>query len=147
MNRIAIPSSANVWRIAAVCLLGAMVGLLALNPADAGPRKTKVMQTTKVVVENDFLPGGAGNDVETVAECPAGWQVTGGGIDFDDEDPGEEVAVVWNGPLIQDQNLVARSDGRNPAGNAWRVRVENNSGVGFDYAVGAICAKRVKVIN
>ena len=88
MNRIAMPSSVNFWRIAAIGLLGALVAMMALNPADAGPRKTKVMQTTKVIVADDFLPGGAGIDVETVAECPAGWQVTGGGVDFDDEDPG-----------------------------------------------------------
>lgn len=133
--------------IAAVCMLGALLGLLALNPAEAGPKKTKVMKTTKVVVANGLVAGGAGNDDETVAECPSGWQVTGGGYDFDDTDPGDEVDVVWNGPLVDGDNLIAADVGRNPAGTAWRVRVENNSGVGFDYAVGAICAKRVKVVN
>lgn len=145
MNRIAVPSGTNVWRIAAVCMLGALLGMLALNPADAGQRKTKVLKPTKVIVAEGSVAGGAGQDAVTVAACPAGWQVTGGGVDFVSGDP--DVTVPYNGPLVDNDNLVAADPGRNPAGTAWRVRVENNSGSGYTYSVGAICSKPVKVLK
>ena len=145
MNRIAMSSSVNFWRIAAVGLLGALVAMMVLNPADAGPRKTKVLKPTKVIVAEGEVAGGAGQDDVTIAECPTGWQVTGGGVDFQSSDP--DVTVPWNGPLVRGDNLVAANAGRNPAGTAWRVRVENNGVSGYTYSVGAICTKPVKVIN
>ena len=145
MNRIATPSAASLWRAAAIGALGVLIAMLAFNPADAGPSKTKVLKPTKVFVAEGEVAGGAGSDETTVARCPKGWQVTGGGIDFGSGDP--DVTVPYNGPLVQNDNLVAASVGQNPGARAWRVRVENNGGSSWTYAVGAICTKPVKVIN
>jgi hypothetical protein len=145
MNETATRSSASLWRIAAVGLLGALIGIMVLKPADAGQPKTKVLKPTKVIVAEGSVAGGAGNDDVTTATCPAGWQVTGGGVDFVSSDP--DVTIPYNGPLVRGDNLVAADAGTNPAAKAWRVRVENNSGSGWDYSVGAICSKPVKVLR
>ena len=71
--------------------------------------------------------------------------MTGGGVDFISGDP--DVTVPYNGPLVRNDNLVAANPGSNPAARSWRVRVENNSGSGYDYSVGAICSKPVRVLK
>ena len=144
MTRVAY-SSTTLWRAAAIGLLGVLVAFVALNPADAGPRKTRVLKPTKTIIAEGSVASGAGQDDVTIAECPPGWQVTGGGVDFQSTDP--DVTIPYNGPLVDDDNLVAASAGRNPAGTAWRVRVENNNTGGYTYSVGAICTKPVRVIN
>ena len=146
MNRIAMPSSVNVWRIAAICLLGALVAMMALNPADAGPRKTKVLKPTKTIIVEGQIPSGDEQTLELVAECPNGWQVTGGGYDFQTSDA-EALLVLQEGPLVDNDNLIAAGAGRRPAGDAYRVLFENTTTGANDVAVGAICTKPVKVIN
>jgi hypothetical protein len=138
-------ASVRLWRLLAIGLLGGIIGIIALTPADAGQKRTKVLKPTKVFVEEGTVAGGAGQDATTTATCPQGWQVTGGGVDFISGDP--DVTVPYNGPLVRNDNLVAANPGSNPAARSWRVRVENNSGSGYDYSVGAICSKPVRVLK
>ena len=145
MNRIATPSAANLWRVVAIGALGALIAMIALSPADAGQTKTKVLKPTKVVIAEGEVGSGNGADDDTVARCPTGWLATGGGVDFGEDDP--DVTVPYNGPLVQNDNLVAASPGLNPPAKAWRVHVENNDTGSYTYSVGVICSKPVKVIN
>ena len=134
-------SAASVWRAAAIGLLGLAIGLTVMTGADAGPGDVKALSKTKVVVVDDSVASGSGEDSTTIATCPKGYLATGGGIDFQSTDPA--VTTPYNGPLVQNDNLVAAGDGTYKGGRKWRVRVENDSGNAFTYSVGVVCSKLV----
>jgi hypothetical protein len=136
----------HAWRIAAIGALAALIAVIVLGPAEAGPKKTKVLKPTKTIIVEDQIPSGDEQVLDVIAECPNGWQVTGGGYDFQSSDP-ESVIVLQEGPLVRGDNLIAEGAGRAPAGDAYRVKFENTNTGAFDVAVGAICTKPVKVIN
>ena len=141
MSELTRPSAASIWRAAAIGLLGLAIGLTVMSGADAGSGTVKALSKTKVVVEDDSVAGGVGQDTTTVVTCPKKYQVTGGGIDFQSADP--SVTVPFNGPLVDNDNLVAAGEGTYKGGRKWRVSVENDSGSGYTYSVGAICSKLV----
>ncbi|HEX6207388.1 MAG TPA: hypothetical protein VF058_03425 [Actinomycetota bacterium] len=97
----------------------------------------RYLRKTKVVVVEDSIT--ATSNKQTDALCPGGWQALGGGINFQSTDPAAE--VTWNEPLIDGDNLNAAGEGTHPAADGWRVRVDNDSGVTYTYAVGVICAR------
>jgi hypothetical protein len=134
-------SAASIWRAAAIGLLGLAIGLTVMTGANAGSGDVKVLSKTKVAVSDGSVPGGAGQDSTTIAKCPKGYLATGGGIDFQSTDPA--VTVPYNGPLVENDNLVAAGAGTFKGGRKWRVRVENDSAGSYTYSVGAVCSKLV----
>lgn len=129
-------------RGSAAGILAAVVAMGLMSSADAGS-KTKVLGPTKTVVEDDTVGSGSGTDQTTIATCPKGFKATGGGIDFVSSDP--SVSVPYNGPLVKNDNLVAAGEGTFGGGRKWRVRVENEGVGSYDYSVGVVCAKIVKI--
>ena len=145
MSSISLPGGLSIWRAFAICLLGVLIGLAALGPADAGQKRAKVLKPTKTIVAEGEVANAVGADEVVIAKCPKGWQVTGGGYDFQSGDP--EVHIAYNGPLVRGDNLVAADPGMNPAAKAWRVRVENDANVTWTFSVAAICSKPIKVLK
>jgi hypothetical protein len=141
MSELEAPSAASIWRTAAIGLLGLAIGLTVRTRADAGSGTVMALSKTKVVVRDGSVAGGVGQDSTTIAKCPKGYLATGGGVDFQSSDPG--VTVPYNGPLVDNDNLVAAGAGTFKGGRKWRVRVENDSVSSYTYSVGAVCSKLV----
>lgn len=82
----------------------------------------------------------ANSSKTTTIDCPSGWQAIGGGVDFNQASA--NVDVVANGPIIDNDNMVAASAGKNPAGTGWKVSLVNEeAAISYTYVVGVICAK------
>jgi hypothetical protein len=58
-------------------------------------------------------------------DCPVGWQALGGGADFQTQST-TAIDIVFDGPLVAGDKLIAASEGNNPASTGWKVRVQNN---------------------
>ena len=99
---------------------------------------TRYLQNTKVFV-SDEVSLGALADVTATLLCPAGRQAIGGGVDFEDADA--DVQVISSAPLVSGANLFAAAEGRNPAGQGWRVTMHNNGILAVSGVVGVICSK------
>jgi len=83
---------------------------------------------------------GAGANATADSDCPSGWQAIGGGVDFV-SGASAQVSVLSNAPKVNGDNIVAASDGRNPAADGWRVKMHNNNLSGsYTGAVAVICA-------
>ena len=97
-------------------------------------QNTKVYATDRVIIS----PGNA----QTITKnCPSGWQALGGGVDPVSQSV-NVLTVVYSGPMVDGDNLVAADPGQNPAATGWKVRVHNGDGASsYEVVVGVICAK------
>ena len=99
----------------------------------------RYLQDTKVYA-TDWVTIGSSSGQTIVRNCPKGWQALGGGIDAVSQST-NDLDVVYSGPMVDGDNLVAAAPGKNPPGTGWKVRVVNNSGsVSYDVVVGVICS-------
>lgn len=141
------------WRAALLILAGTVIGALLISPASGHvstpghlwkthirPKAdTRYLQNSKVWVSASQTVN-ASSTKTADANCPAGWQAVGGGIDFN-SGASADVRVVVSAPIIEGDNMVAASTGRNPAATGWRVQVANDVGVSYTFVVGVICTK------
>jgi hypothetical protein len=148
-----MPKTVRTRSAAALLVLGAIVIVgLWLQPATAHigtvshlwtqhirPKAdARYLENTKVYVTSFSI--GAGANVTADSDCPEGWQAIGGGVDFV-SGASAQVSVLSNAPKVNGDNIVAASDGRNPAADGWRVKMHNNNGAAsFTGAVAAICS-------
>lgn len=99
----------------------------------------RYLQNTKVYA-TDWVTIGPGSGETIVRNCPQDWQAMGGGIDAVSQET-SSLYVVYTGPMVAGDNLVAADPGKNPPATGWKVRVRNTSGsVSYDVVVGVICA-------
>lgn len=132
--------------LATMLLVGVMVGLMLTGTAFAASYLTKskgqklFLENTKTYVDTTFTVPAASSLTGQV-DCPAGWQATGGGIQpLNTDSP--DLTVRWSAPVVASDNLVAASDGKNPASTGWAARLANSNGVSaYTFAVGVICSK------
>lgn len=91
---------------------------------DTGPPGPPGITDPLLVTNIVSIPGGT--FTSAVAQCPAGWQVTGGGFDVLDS--------VWNlATVVQDRPL-GQEDG-------WLVRVRSGAQNAFNVEVWAMCVR------
>jgi hypothetical protein len=99
----------------------------------------RYLQNTKTYITSFSI--GPGANIQADSDCPGGWQAIGGGVDFV-SGASAQVSVLSNAPKVNGDNIVAASDGRNPAPDGWRVKMHNNNGAGsYTGAVAAICSQ------
>jgi hypothetical protein len=72
------------------------------------------------------------------ADCPAGYQAVGGGVDPDSVLT--EVVTMSNPIVNGNARMGLNPDGQNPAATGWAAAVLNNGGGTQSFKVGAICA-------
>lgn len=83
---------------------------------------------------------GTNASATATVDCPAGWQALGGGVDFQSQST-TSIDVLFDGPLVAGDNLIAASEGKNAASTGWKVRVQNNDLVAsYTFVVGVICS-------
>jgi hypothetical protein len=98
----------------------------------------RYLQNTRVYVSSQFTLGALAD--ATVTElCPDGWQALGGGVDFDTANA--NVQVISSAPVVNGTNLFAADEGKDPAGEGWRVTLHNNGVLTVTGAVAAICSR------
>jgi hypothetical protein len=97
----------------------------------------RYLQNTRVYVSPQFTLGAAG-DLSVTRLCPPGWQAIGGGVDF--ESANAVVQVISEAPVVNGANLFDATEGRNPAGEGWRVTMHNDGVLHVDGVVGAVCS-------
>lgn len=97
----------------------------------------RYLQNTKVFVFPFTL--GSLADLTVTQSCPAGWQAIGGGVDF--ESANADVRVISDAPTLAGAAMFDAAEGKNPAGDGWRVTMHNNGLLAVDGAVGAICSR------
>jgi hypothetical protein len=134
-------SVSPLWRMAAVGILGVLIGVIILAPASAGSKKT-VLGKTHTYIEGGSVSG-VGDTDPVFVNCPSGEKAVGGGVSFVNDDPSAK--ITWDEPLVKGDNLVAASNGKNPAANGWGVNVVSTSGSTTTFKVGAVCAKLTQV--
>jgi len=100
----------------------------------------RYLENTKVYATDRVLVGTlSGATIDR--NCPNGWQALGGGVDPVSQGT-NDLDIVYDGPLVAGDNLVAADPGKNPPATGWKVRVYNNSGSSsYEVVVGVICSK------
>jgi len=99
----------------------------------------RYLQNTKVFATDRVLIGTTSGET-IIRNCPKGWQALGGGGDPVSQNT-NDLDVVYNGPMVDGDNLVAADPGKNPPATGWKVRVVNNNGsVSYEVVVGVICS-------
>lgn len=134
------------WTKTTLIALGLVIGLMLTGTAFAASYLTKAkanklyLNNTKTYVETGISVTPLTSSTTNV-NCPAGWQALGGGMQPNTLST-TDLVLRYSGPLVNGDNLVAASDGKNPKSTGWTVRVANLSGgVTYTYAVGVICSK------
>lgn len=154
-------------RSLALVVIGVFVGALMLSPAWAGPQdpatkgfvKKQVKKAkqaaakgdaalqkqidglgvqTKIAVAKGTLPGAGGATASAQADCPAGYQVVGGGHEGT---PASNAAVMLSSAVVGGGTVGALSTGEHPAGTGWKVTLFNGSATEVSFTVFAVCAK------
>lgn len=99
----------------------------------------RYLQNTKVYATGERLIGPSSGET-IIRNCPNGWQALGGGVDAASQST-NDLDVVYNGPMVAGDNLVAANQGKNPPATGWKVRVVNNNvSSSYTVVVGAICS-------
>src|SRR3954447_13623768 len=109
----------------------------ALGPPGPAPDTSQFLQRTVTVVTSGTVT--QGSFASRVANCPAGFEATGGGVDPDGI---LFVTVTSSGPAYNGQRLLSQPDGQRGAANGWfgavAIRDTQASAV---FKVAAICAR------
>jgi hypothetical protein len=98
----------------------------------------RYLQNSDVFVSPGFSLGALA-DLSVTRLCPSGTQAIGGGVDF--ESANADVQVISDAPIVGGTNLFAAAEGRNPAGEGWRVTMHNDGGLAVNGVVGVICSR------
>jgi hypothetical protein len=100
---------------------------------------SRYLQNTSVYASDPVSVASGDTDTAT-ADCPAGMQAIGGGVDSDAD--GITFSVLASGPTVGGETLLAVDVGKNAAATGWSATVENlDMLAAHDFAVGVICAR------
>lgn len=126
--------------------LGVVIGLMLTGTAFAASYLTQAkanrlyLNNTKTFVQTDISISPGLSQTASI-NCPSGWQALGGGMQPNSTST-NQLMLRYSGPLVDGDNLVAASDGKNPRSTGWTVRVANLDGVSTNtFAIGVICSK------
>ncbi len=108
----------------------------ATGPAGTTIDTTTVLGRTLTVVTSATVTANNFNVVNV--NCPAGYEVTGGGVDVSNV---LTVVVTSSGPTFGGARLLFEADGPQAAATGWQASVRNNDTVANTMKVAVVCAK------
>jgi hypothetical protein len=96
----------------------------------------RYLQNTKTIVVSAIANNGTFGTA--VANCPAGYQAIGGGVDPNNV---FTMQVTSSSPMINGTRTLLTADGQHGPANGWLGGVVNNSGANAVFKVAVICSK------